>query len=257
MMKMGLASLMLLFPALSPLPAQWLKLPDKSIPRTTDGKPNLAAPAPRKADGKPDLSGIWQIPGPKYLQNIAADLKPEDVPMQPWAAALTKERMTGIHASEEPDANCLPQGVPKINVTPVPFKIVQNPDEVIILYEAFGIYRQIFMDGRKLPNDPNPSWMGYSVGKWDGDALVIETSGFNGKMWIDQAGHPTTEALKVTERLRRLDFGRLQFQVTIDDPKAYTKPWTVTEEFKLLPDTDLLEFVCNENNRDIPHLLSK
>lgn len=255
--KMGCLSLMLLFPALAPLPAQWLKLPDKAIPRTKDGKPNLAAPAPHKADGKPDLSGVWQSPGVKYLQNIAADLKPEDVPLQPWAAALLKERMTGVHAAEEPDANCLPQGVPKINVTPVPFKIVQNPDEVIILYEAFGQYRQIFMDGRALPKDPNPTWMGYSVGKWDGDALVIETIGFNGKMWIDQAGHPTTDAVHVTERLRRPDFGRLQIQVTIDDPKAYTKPWTVTEEMKLLPDTDLLEFVCNENNRDLPHLVNR
>ena len=128
---------------------------------------------------------------------------------------------------------------------------------MIILYEAFGLYRQIFMDGRELPKDPNPSWMGYSVGKWDGDSLVVETSGFNGKTWLDQAGHPATEALKVTERLRRPDFGHLQIHVTINDPKAYTKPWTVTEGMQLLPDTDLLEFVCNENNRDLPHLVNK
>src|ERR1700734_2541051 len=164
-----------------PLSAQWLKLPDKGIPRTKDGKADLTAPTPRKADGKADLSGIWIVPGPKYLQNLAADLQPGDVPMQPWAAALTKERMSGKHASEESDANCLPQGVPKINVTTGPLKIVQNPDEVIILYEAFGLYRQIFMDGRALPKDPNPSWMGYSAGKWDGDSLVVQTSGFNGK----------------------------------------------------------------------------
>jgi hypothetical protein len=139
----------------------------------------------------------------------------------------------------------------------VPFKIVQNPDEVIILYEAFGIYRQIFTDGRELPKDPNPSWMGYSVGKWDGDSLVVQTSGFNGKTWLDQVGHPATEALVVTERLRRPDFGHLKIDVTINDPKAYTKPWTVTEGMQLLADTDLLEFVCNENNRDIPHLINK
>src|ERR1700685_1363850 len=199
--KISLLVLILLFAALSPLPAQWLKLPDTSIPRTKDGKVNLAAPTPRKADGKADLSGIWIVPGPKYLQNLAADLKPGDVPMQPWAAALTKERQAGLHAVEESDANCLPQGVPKINVTPVPFKIVQNPDEVIILYEAFGIYRQIFMDGRELPKDPKRSWMCYSVGKWDGDSLVVQTSGFNGKTWLDQVGHPATEALLVTERL--------------------------------------------------------
>jgi hypothetical protein len=240
-----------------PLSAQWLKLPDNGIPRTKDGKPDLSAPALRKADGKPDLAGIWIVPGPKYLQNLAADLKPEDVPMQPWAAALTKERMTGIHAAEESDANCLPQGVPKINVTPVPFKIVQNPDEVIILYEAFGIYRQIFLDGRGLPKDPNPAWMGYSVGKWDKDALVVTTAGFNGKAWLDQAGHPQTEDAVVTERFRRPDFGHLKIDVTINDPKAYTKPWTITESMNLLADTDLLEFVCNENNRDLPHLVSK
>jgi hypothetical protein len=254
--KISLAGWMLLFAALSPSPAQWLKLPDSSIPRTKDGKANLAAPAPRKADGKADLSGVWIVPGPKYLQNLAADLKPGDVPMQPWAEALTKERQSGAHASEESDANCLPQGVPKVNVTPVPFKIVQNPDELIILYEAFGLYRQIFMDGRALPKDPNPTWMGYSVGKWDGDALVIETSGFNGKTWLDQAGHPATEALHVTERFRRPDFGHLTVEVTINDPKAYTRPWTVTEAMQFLPDTDLLEFVCNENNRDLPHLVS-
>lgn len=242
---------------LSPLSAQWLNIRDGGIPRAKDGQPNLAAPAPRQADGKPDLSGIWQVPGPNYLQNLAADLKPEDVPMQPWAAALTKERMTGIHAGEESDANCLPQGVPKINVTPVPFKIVHNPNEVIILYEAFGLYRQIFMDGRQLPKDPNPTWMGYSVGKWDGDSLVVDTAGFNGRTWLDQAGHPATEALHVTERFRRPDFGHLNIEVTIDDPKAYTKPWTVTEGMRLIADTELLEFVCNENNRDLPHLVSR
>lgn len=239
------------------MPAQWLKLADKSIPRTADGKPNLAAPAPRKLDGKPDLAGVWIVPGPKYLQNLAADLKPGDVPMQPWAAALTKERSTGAHAAEESDANCLPQGVPKINVTPVPFKIVQNQDEVIILYEAFGIYRQIFMDGRELPKDPNPSWMGYSVGKWDGDALVIDTSGFNGKTWLDQVGHPATDALHVTERIRRPDFGHLKIDVTIDDPKAYTKPWTVHLQFLADPDTDLIEYVCSENEKDLHHLVGK
>jgi hypothetical protein len=249
--------LAMLSPLSGHLSGQWLKLPDKGIPRTKDGKPDLTAPAPHKADGKPDLSGIWQAPTPKLLQNLAADMKPEDVPMQPWAAAMTKERMSGAHASEESDANCLPQGVPKINVTPVPFKIVQNPDEVIILYEAFGLYRQVFLDGRELPKDPNPSWMGYSVGKWEKDALVVETSGFNGKTWLDQAGHPATEALHVIERFSRPDFGHLKIEVTINDPKAYTKPWTITEGMQLLADTDLLEFVCNENNRDIPHLVSK
>lgn len=238
---------------LSPLSAQWLKVTDPRIPRTKDGKPDLMAPAPHKADGKPDLAGIWQVSSAKYLRDLATDLK-LGAPMQPWAAKLTKERMSGAEAGEEPDANCLPQGVPKIDATPNPFKIVQNPKEIIILYEAFGIYRQIFTDGRELPKDPNPTWMGYSVGKWDGDSFVVETAGFNGKTWLDQAGHPATDALQVTERFRRVNFGHMNIEVTIDDPKAYTAPWTVTEVMDLLPDTDLLEFICNENNRDLPHL---
>jgi hypothetical protein len=243
--------------AFSPLWAQWQNMPVKGTPLTKDGKPDMSAPAPRKPDHKPDLSGIWQAPGPKYLRDLAADLKPGEVPMQPWAEALTKERMTLAHAVEESDANCLPQGVPKINATPVPFKIIQDPGLVVILYEAFDQFRQFFMDGRKPPRDPNPTWLGYSTARWDGDVLVADTIGFNGKTWLDQAGHPATEALHVTERFRRRDFGHLEIQVTIDDPKAYTKPWTVTEVMELIPNTDLLEFVCNENNRDLPHLLSK
>jgi hypothetical protein len=152
--------------------AQWLTNKTPNVPRTADGKPNLTAPAPKLPDGKPDLSGIWN-PNPKYLVNLAADLKPGEVPMQPWAEAIFKERAAGLHASEEPDANCLPQGVPKINAAPVPWKLVQVPGQVVILYEAFTQFRQIFMDGRKLPEDPNPIWLGYSVGRWEGDALVV------------------------------------------------------------------------------------
>jgi hypothetical protein len=242
-----LAWLMVLLCAASP--AQWLHVPAKNTPRTKDGKPDLAAPAPRRPDGKRDLTGIWGTESPKYLANLAADFKPGELPIQPWAEALTKERMTGIHAGEESNANCLPQGVPRIDATPNPFKILQEPELVVILYEAFGQFRQVYLDGRALPKDPNPTWLGYSVGHWDGDSLVVETTGFNGKTWLDQAGHPTTDALDVTERYRRRDFGHLDIQVTIDDPKAYTKPWTVTEPMQLLPDTDLIEFVCNETKR--------
>jgi hypothetical protein len=239
-----------------PVSAQWLKTPAPSVPKGPDGKPNLSAPAPRRTDGKPDLSGIWN-PNPKYVGNFAADLKPEDVPMQPWALALFNERKDGKHSKEEPDANCLPQGVPKIDAAPAPYKFLQLPELVIILYEAFTQYRQVFMDGRELPKSPNPTWLGYSVGKWDGDRLVVDTIGFNGKTWLDQAGHPGTEALHVTESFRRRDFGHLEIQITIDDPKAYTKPWTVTEVMQLQADTELLEFVCNENEKDIKHLAKK
>jgi hypothetical protein len=250
-----LVSLLLFVCAASP--AQWLQIPSRNTPRAKDGKPDLAAVTPRKPDGKPDLTGIWGTESPKYLANIAADFKPGEFPIQPWAETLTRERMTGIHAAEESNANCLPQGVPRINATPNPFKIVQEPDLVVILYEAFGQFRQVYLDGRSLPKDANPTWLGYSVGHWDGDTLVVETTGFNGKTWLDQAGHPTTDALHVTERFRRRDFGHLDIQVTVDDSKAYTKAWTVTEPMQLLADTDLIEFVCNENEKDLKHLGKK
>lgn len=234
-------------------PAQWLNYPSTGIPRHPDGKPNLTAPAPKAADGKPDLSGIWQVPEPKYLANIAADLKPGGVPFQPWAEKVFQERSKLLHASEESNAHCLPPGVPRINATPNPFKIVPMAGETVILYEAFGLYRQIFTDGRDFPKDMQPSWQGYSTGKWQGDTLVVETRGFNGETWLDQAGHPTTDAFHLTERFHRRDAGHMDIQLTIDDPKAYTKPWTITEKFELLPDTDLLEFVC-ENEKDVEHL---
>ena len=233
-------------------PAQWLKVPGKSIPRTKDGKPDLSAPTPRKGY-RPDLSGIWLAEPPK-LRDITTALKEGELPIQPWALALYNERKDGAHSDEDPDANCLSQGVPKINMTPEPFKIIQDPGLVVILYEAFDQFRQIFMDGRELPKDPNPSWLGYSVGKWEGDTLVVESTGFNGKIWLDQVGHPSTDAMRVTERFRRRDFGHLELQATIDDPQAYTKPWTIVQPLVLLPDTDLIEDVCAENEKDIRHL---
>lgn len=235
------------------LHAQWLNFKTAGIPRTADGKPNLSAPAPKTADGKPDLSGLWDA-DKSYLVNLAKDLKEEDLAMKPEALRIYNERKTGAHAKEEPDANCLPQGVPKIDAAPAPWKLVQGPREVTILYEAFTQFREIFTDGRDLPVDPNPAWLGYSVGHWDGDALVVETRGFNGKTWIDQAGHPASDALHVTERFRRKDFGHLELQITIDDPKNYGKIWTVKESPQLLADTELLEFNCNENERDVRHI---
>ncbi len=185
------------------------------------------------------------------------DLKPGDVPFQPWAKALYDQRVDGSHSKEDPDANCLPQGVPKIDAAPAPWKIVQTPGFLVVVYEAFNLWRQIFMDGRTLAKDLNPTWMGYSTGKWDGDTLVVDTRGFNGKAWLDQVGRPSTDALHVIERFHRKDFGHMEFQITIDDPKAYTKPWTVTEDVHLLQNAELLEFICNENNRDVEHLPGK
>jgi hypothetical protein len=240
----------------TPVYGQWVNMPNAAIPRGPDGKPNLSAPAPRLADGHPDLSGIWTSADANYTLNIARDLKPDDVPFQPWAKALVAQRADGSHSGEDPYANCLPSGVPRVNATPQPWKVIQKPDEIVILYESINTWRQIFLDGRQLGNDFPPVFLGYSTGKWDGDTLVVETRGFNGKTWLDQTGKPTSEALHVTERFRRTAFGHLNIQITIDDPKVYTKPWTVTEHVALVPNTDVIENAC-ENNLDLQHLGGK
>jgi hypothetical protein len=231
----------------------WLDVPD-TIPRDANGEPNLAAPAPRTKTGKPDLSGIWSPNGNRFLRNIAVDLKPEDVPYQPWAKQLADERADDSHAREDPDANCLPQGVPRIGAAPAPYKLVQTEDLIVVVHEAFSLWRQIFLDGRRLAAEVNPTWLGYSTGRWDGDTLVVDTRGFNGRTWLDQVGKPTTDKLHVIERYTRRDFGHMDLEITIDDPGAYTRPWTVKQNLTLLPDTELLEFICNENNRDLEHL---
>ena len=246
--------IVLLFLAL-PLLAQW-KTTDKRIPRTKDGKPILTSPAPRRADGKPDLTGIWN-PEPPKLRDITKDLKVGEMVMTPWAQTLFDQRKDGEVSALDPDANCLPQGVPKIDSTPLPFKIIQEANHITVLYEAFDQFRQFFMDGRELPKDPNPQWFGYSVAKWDGDTLVVQSSGFNGQAWLDQVGHPSSDALRVTERFRRIDYGHMQVQATVEDTKAYAKPWTYTQPLALIVDGDLLELVCNENNRDLPHMKGK
>jgi hypothetical protein len=236
-------------------PAQWLKFPTSGVPRTPDGKPNLSAPAPKTADGKPDLSGVWEV-RPGYTGNIAKDLKPGEVPFQPWAETLYKHRLETM-GKEDPQAYCVLSGVPREHVVPYPFKILNTNGMIVILYEALHSYRQIYMDGRGLPKNPNPAWMGYSVGHWDGDTLVVESLGFVDNNWLDNGGHPGTEALRLTERLHRKDFGHIDLQLTIDDSKAYTKPWTVNLQFTANPDTDLIEYVCDENEKDLKHLVGK
>jgi len=215
-----------------------------------NGDPNLTAPAPRTADGKPDLSGIWRGGGPSYRFNIAQDLKPEDT--QPWAEALFQERVRDSR-KESPLARCLPVSIPFHNAFNLT-RIVQTPGLIVILYESPNSpHRTVFMDGRPLPKDPNPTWLGYSVGRWDGDTLVIDSAGFNDRTWLDSSGHPQTESLRITERLHRRDFGHMDFQMTIDDPKVFTKPFTIKMERLLAPDTEILEDVC-ENERDAPHM---
>ena len=242
-----------------PAHAQWVNYPAAGIPRTPDGKPNLSAAVPKTADGKPDFSGVWIPDDQKYFTNLAAGLKSEDVPLQPWARALQQQRVDRQHI-DDPLARCLPHGVPRINTNGLfPFKIIQTPGLVMILYEQLYLFRQVFMDGRKKAQDAPPAWLGYSTGTWEGDTLVVETSGFNDKTWLDTTqSHPATEALHVTERFRRTDFGHLELQATIDDAKAYTKPWTTTtQRMHLLFGTDILEFICNENEKDAPHMVGK
>ncbi len=237
-----------------PAGAQWLDYPTAGIPRLPNGRPNLSAPLPRKANGQPDLSGIWQVPGIKYLLNIAVDLK--EVPFQPWAAAVYKERVE-TNGKDDPNNRCLPSIIPEKVAVTSPWKIVEIPGVTIVLYESRTIFRQIFTDGRTFPTDMNPAWQGYSIGRWDGDTFVVETRGFNDKGWLDTNGHPVTDALHVIERYTRKDFGHMEVAITIDDPKAYTRPWTVIEPAVLQADTELIEYICEENNKDPQHMVGK
>jgi hypothetical protein len=246
--------------------AQWAKVRDNALPRTPDGKPDLSGRAPRTADGKIDLSGVW-LPDPdpngtpigiehmvfsQYFVNIAADMKPEDVPMQPWAAELMKQRLQS-EGKDDPLARCKPAGLPSMNSVPLPYKIVQTPQWIGILYEENTVFRQIFLDGRQPVKDAEPRWMGYSTGKWEGDTLVVDTIGFNDRHWLDRMGHPNSDALHLIERFRRRDAGHLEIETTVDDPKAYTKPITYTQKTTLAPDQDLLEYFCAENEKDVQH----
>lgn len=233
--------------------AQWLNRPTAGIPRTADGKPVLTAAAPRTADGKPDLSGYWSAQSDLYYNNIVADLNPDDI--LPWAAALSRQRVRDF-SKDSMESSCLPMGPAALTGPFRSFKIVQTPTLIMILLEDLT-YRQIFLDGRKLEEHPNPSWMGYSVGHWDADTLVVESNGYTPRVWLDYDGHPHSEDLRITERFRRMDVGHMELRMTLDDPKAYAKPWTVTINHNLRVDDAMLEFVCNENEKDGRHMGSK
>jgi hypothetical protein len=232
--------------------AQWDPFPMKNVPRNADGKVNLTGPTQKTADGKPDLSGFWMPVNFRLLLDMSAG-RPEDIPLQPWAAQVVQERIAD-NGKDHPGARCLPSGIPEKLSIPDGLKVVQTPDLVVFLYESRTIYRQVFLDGRPLPKNAQPTWMGYSVGRWEGDTLVVETIGQNGKTWLDMRGLPTTEAIKVTERYTRPNIGTINIDVTIDDPKAYTKPWNVKIAWRLVPDTDLIESICEENNRAPGHM---
>ncbi len=239
-------------------PAQWINYPTAGIPRTPDGKPDLDAPAPRTADGKPDLAGLWQPASggadPQFA-DIAKEVK-GGLPFQKWAADLVKARRSENN-KDDPDGHCQPLGTVKMHLHPYPRKILQLPGLMVILYERDTVYRQIFTDGRPLPLDPQPSFYGYSTGKWEGDTLVVQTNGFKDDLWLDISGSPLTAAAKVTERYHRPNFGKLEIDITIDDSKAYTRPWTIRVNQTLAADTDLLQFFCVENEKDARHLVGK
>lgn len=262
-MTTRIALLLAAAPAL--LSAQWLGYATPNVPKTPDGKPDMNAPAPRTADGKPDLSGMWgwiNIGPPCGAQctdtqisrefiNIASTLKGKP-PYQPWAAELVKKR--SLEQGSDPNVHCMPRDAPRIWTDDYYKRVFEVPGRIIILTERNMQYRQIFTDGRTFPKDPNPTWNGYSVGHWEGDTMVIETVGYRDDLWLDAAGNPLTEAGRTTERIRRPNFGTLEVEITIDDPKAYTAPWTVTIKQPLILDSELIDYYCLENERDFKHM---
>ena len=271
------AGLVALFAASPPsLFAQWPSYPTSGVPRMPDGKPNLAAPAPRTADGKPDLSGLWEntwmigfrhetpFPSPTTggpplatFSNVGAGLPDGLLPLRPWAADLLKTRKEA-NSKDNPDAHCLPMGLMQFHLHPQPRRIVQTPGLIVIVYEGNAGVRQILMDGRPLPGeDAQPWWYGYSIGKWDGDTLVVETTGFKDGGGLDIWGSPLTDAAKLTERFRRVSYGVLEIDVTIDDPKAYTKPFTVRVDQRIILDSEMIEFICGENEKSVAHMVGK
>lgn len=252
-----------------PISAQWLDYPTAGVPRLPDGKPNLAAAVPRTMDGKPDLSGLWEpdLGGgtattfnpdavfPPEWRDIGAQLK-TGLPFRPWSRDLRNVRQAA-NSKDSPDGKCLPMGPLMDHSNRSPRKIVHVPGLVVILYEKSFAYRQIFTDGRRLPADPQPSFEGYSSGTWEGDVLVVRTIGLRDGSWADEGGTPLTEAAKITERFRRRNFGNLEIEITVDDPQAYTAPWTVLLRHHIKLDTDLLEYVCLENEKSTQHIVGQ
>ena len=251
------------------LNGQWLKYPTPNVPRTADGRPNLDAPAPRLPDGTPDFSGIWQLlpnpckpgtcsddyqAGPEFL-NLGARLK-GGLPYQPWARQLAAQRTEQL-GKDDPVGLCKPGGAVRILTFPPFRKFLQPPGLFVILSERDVTYRQIFLDGRTLPPDPEPTWNGYSVGRWEGDTLVVQTNGLRDGTWIDRKGSPLTAAARVTERFRRRTVGGLDIEVSVDDPKAYARPWTVTLNQDLAVDTELLDYHCTDNEKSVQRMFGK
>jgi hypothetical protein len=255
----------------TPLLGQWLNPPTPRVPKTRDGRPNLTAPAPRAADGTPDLSGIWRtrtvavagvepltepVAGsfefPPEFGNIGARLK-GGLPYRPWALALWQSRQANLRV-DSPAGKCQPVGILQRHTNPLPKKLIQVPGLVVILDEENTEFRQIFTDGRTAPFDAQPSFNGYSSGKWVGDTLVVKTNGFKDEWWADRRGNPLTNAATVTEKFQRVNYGNLEIEIIVDDPKAYTQPWSVTLHQDIALGTELMEYFCTENEKDRSHL---
>jgi hypothetical protein len=273
-MKTALTVAVVLTLALASADAQWLNYRDPRIPRAADGRPNLSAPA-RRTNGKPDLSGLWQaertplselvrVLGPglpqiqpdfnditKHVMNVFWDVKRGEEPLRPEGAAITEQRQKS--GRDFQSAYCLPGSLPAAMFI-INFKMIQAPGEIVVISGNGDPARQIYTDGRRLPKDPLPSWMGSSVGHWEGDTLVVETTGFNERAWLDGSGHPRSEAMRITERYRRRDFGHMELELTFDDAKYYTRPFGFKTALTLVPDDDVLEYVCTENEKDSSHL---
>jgi hypothetical protein len=249
---------------------QWLHVTTAGVPRHADGSPDLTAAAPKTADGKPDFSGMWvardelacdtkergvqctELKLTPQVVNIAMGLK-DGLPYQPWAADLVKKRRAELGVND-PHTHCMPPNYPRAWAFPEFQKIIQAPGTLVVLHEFNASYRQIFFDGRGFPADMTPAWSGYSVAHWEGDTLVVESRGFRDDNWLDITGNPLTDAARVTERIRRPNFGSLEIEITVNDPKAYKKPWTVTMHQKAVIDTEMIDFMCQENNKDIAHM---
>ena len=256
--------------AWQPAAAQWVGYPTAGVPRTADGKVNMAAPAPRLPDGKPDFSGIWttadrsrpaeagdvasdgnDISSSRYMASFGAEM-PGGLPYQPWLVPIVKERTANL-AVDDPHIRCLPDNFLRAYGLPHMLKFVHKPGILVVLNEMNAGYRQVFTDARRLPEDPSPAWQGYSSAKWSGDTLVIDTIGLRDDTWIDWNGSVLTESAKVREEMRRPDFGHLEIKVTVDDPKAYTKPWTVTLRQRIVVDAELIDEICLENEQFAQH----
>ena len=263
-----------IFCATALAPAQWIQYPTEGVPLGKDGKPNLSAPAPRTAAGKPDFSGMWVIaealPCPKMLADehneclekmpisqFAADLNkavPGGLPLQPWALQVLNDRKEhGL----DPHVECKPSNFPRMFTLPHFTKFVQTPKLLVLMNEFNASYRQIFLDGRALPEDPQPSWNGYSSAKWNGDVLVVETNGFRDDLWMDMAGTPLTSAAHVTERISRPNYGTLIIDATVNDPKAFTKPWSMRIAQRIVLGTELMDEVCLENEKSAQHMKAR